>query len=72
MHLIEQAMGELALEFEPPEIRYSEGGASDRFPEFSQFLDALPRRIPAIRAEFAAPIEIPATQSGCKFASARA
>jgi len=45
MHLIEQAMGELALEFEPPEIRYSEGGASDRFPEFSQFLDALPRRI---------------------------
>jgi hypothetical protein len=29
-------------------------------------------RLPAIRAELMAPIEMPATQSGCKFASAKA
>jgi hypothetical protein len=36
------------------------------------FSTRFPGELPAIRAEFAAPIEIPATQSGCKFASARA
>jgi hypothetical protein len=65
-------MGELALEFEPPEIRYSEGGLVIASQNSRNFSTRFPGELPAIRAEFAAPIEIPATQSGCKFASARA
>jgi hypothetical protein len=45
---------------------------TDRLAELAQLLHALLGSFPAISARFIAPIEMPATQSGCKLASANA
>ena len=61
---IDHTPGGLVGDLDRVESGYSGGGCGDSLPEFPQFFDARFRRVARDQAEFMAPIEIPATQSG--------
>jgi len=70
-HLIEQlALGVVILDI--LKIGFAKWRSGDCVPKFAQRVNATLGGLPAMIAELMAPIEIPATQSGCRSASASA